>query len=322
MSIYSIPVAAAATLVLAYVLAKTISKEFPNFGMAGVDVHKLDRPLRAEMGGLSVLIAVPVGALIMIFLDPATTWLFVAGLATILLVGLVGVVDDMFGIRQRYKPFMVAAASIPLAYSLMGRTSITFPEVGTLSFGMWFPIFIIPLAIATSANFTNMLAGFNGLETGYAVIAIGTLTGLAWVLRSWNAALLGVLFLVGYIGLLKVNWFPAKVFPGDTGTLMSGAAIASLGFMSGLEFAAVVLSMPAAIDFTLKMLSKNPFSSRSIYGDSKVTAEGTLQPPSYASLSHAFMRVSPTTERQLVVSILALEALFAAIAIVVTLWIR
>ncbi len=321
MSIFSIPVAAVVTLVLAYALTRVISQNFSRFGMAGADVHKLDKPLRAEMGGLAVLVAVPIGAGVMLFFDPSTTWLFVAGLVTIALVGVVGVLDDVFGIRQRYKPFMVAAASAPLAYSLLGRSSITFPEVGTLHFGIWLPIFIIPLAIATSANFTNMLAGFNGLEAGYAVIAIGTLSGLAAVLRNWDAALLGLLFLVGYMGFLKLNWFPAKVFPGDTGTLMSGAAIASLGFISGLEFAAIVLSMPAAIDFTLKMLSRNPFSARATYGDSKVTPSGILQPPSYAALSHAFMRISPTTERQLVVSILALEAIFALFAIVVTLWI-
>jgi UDP-N-acetylglucosamine--dolichyl-phosphate N-acetylglucosaminephosphotransferase len=321
MSILSIPLATALTLVLAYAISKSISKNFQKFGMAGVDVHKPDRPLTAEMGGLAVLIAVPIGAALMLFLDPSTTWLFVAGLATILLVGFVGVLDDMFGIKQRYKPFMVAAASAPLAYALIGQSSIKFPEIGTISFGLLFPLFIIPLAITTSANFTNMLAGFNGLEAGFAVIAIGTLSGLSAIIGNWDAALLGLLFLVGYIGLLKVNWFPAKVFPGDTGTLMSGAAIASLGFISGLEFVAIVLSMPAAIDFTLKMLSRNPFSARTNYGDSKVTPSGFLQPPAYAALSHAFMRIGPTTERQLVLWILSLEAMFALIAVVITLWI-
>ena len=321
MSIYAIPVAAAVTLLLAYLLTRVISANFHKFGMAGEDVHKLDRPMRAEMGGIAVLASVPVGAGVMLFLDPSTTWLFVAGLVTIVLVGLVGALDDLLGIRQRFKPFMVAAASIPLAYALLGRTSISFPVVGSVSFGLLYPLFIVPLAIATSANFTNMLAGFNGLEAGYAVIAIGTLSGLAGVEGNWDASLLGLLFVVAYLGFLKLNWYPAKVFPGDTGTLMSGAAIASIGLMSGLEFAAIVVSMPAAIDFTLKMLSRNPFSSRKIYGDSKVTLSGTLQPSGYAALSHAFMRVSPTSERGLVFSLLGLEALYAIIAIVVTLWI-
>ncbi|MGI0078329.1 MAG: hypothetical protein ACRECH_01760 [Nitrososphaerales archaeon] len=321
MSIYAIPAAAVVTIVIAYILTRIISTNFQKFGIVGADVHKLDRPIRAEMGGVAVLVSVPIGAGVMLFLDPSTTWLFVAGLVTIVLVGLVGVLDDFFGIRQRYKPFMVAAAGIPLAYALLGRTSISFPVVGSISFGLLYPVFIVPLAIATSANFSNMLAGFNGLEAGYAVIAIGTLSGLAGIGGNWNASLLGLLFIAAYLGFLKLNWYPAKVFPGDTGTLMSGAAIATLGLMSRLEFAAIVLSMPAAIDFTLKMLSRNPFSSRKLFGDSKVTPAGTLQPASYAALSHAFMRTSPTSERGLVLSLLGLEALYAVIAIVVTLWI-
>jgi UDP-N-acetylglucosamine--dolichyl-phosphate N-acetylglucosaminephosphotransferase len=319
MSLLAIPVSVVVTLALAYALTRVISQKFQKFGIAGKDIHKLDRPLRAEMGGLSVLIAVPIGSVFLLYLDPSTTFVFITGLATILLVGAVGVFDDLFSIKQRYKPFLVAGASIPLAWSLFSTSGINFPVVGEVQFGILFPIFIVPLAITTSANFANMLAGFNGLEAGYAAIAIGTLAGLAGYQGNWDASLLGLLFLVAYLGFLRFNWYPAKVFPGDTGTLMAGAAIAAIGLISGLEFAAILVSMPAALDFTLKMMTRNPFSSRTIYGDTKVDGKGILHPPNYAALSHAFMRVSPTSERGLVLSLLGLEALYAMLAVVLTL---
>jgi UDP-N-acetylglucosamine--dolichyl-phosphate N-acetylglucosaminephosphotransferase len=303
---------------LTFTLANYFSHKFKEVGITGVDVHKPSRPTTAEMGGLSVLIGVAVGAGVLYLLYPEFSTVLLAGLITILLVGVIGLVDDFVSLRQRYKPFIIVAASIPIALALFGRTSVSFPLVGSIPFGILYPLLVVPLGITTSANLTNMLAGFNGLETGCAVIAIGTLTFLSAVKGSNVGALLGILFLAGYLSFLALNWYPAKIFPGDTGTLMAGAAIATIGLISGLVFAAVVVTIPACFDFTLKMLTRNPFSARKIHGDTTVTSQGMLVPPGYPSLSHAFMRVVPQSEKSLVTSILAMEAVYAVLAIGIT----
>lgn len=299
-------------------LATYFSTKFKELGLTGVDVHKSTRPVTAEMGGVAVLAGVVTGAAVLYFLYPGFPMTLLAGLITILLVGVVGVVDDLVALRQRYKPFMIVAASIPIVIALFGRTSVPFPLIGSIPFGILYPLLVVPLGITTCANLTNMLAGFNGLEAGCAVIAIGTLTLLAVVKGSSTGAILGILFLGGYLAFLTLNWYPAKIFPGDTGTLMAGAAVATIGLISGLVFAAVVVSIPAAFDFTLKMLTREPFSARRIHGDTTVTSDGTLVPPSYPSLSHAFMQVVPQSEKSLVLSILGMEAVYAALAIGIT----
>ena len=257
-----------------FLLARFLSVKFKEMGITGVDVHKPDKPVTAEMGGLAVLIGVVVGASFFYELQPGFSLLFLTGLLTIVFVGIVGIVDDLFSIRQRYKPFLVAAMTIPLAVALFGSTEIHFPLLGTIPFGILYPLVVVPLGITTSANLSNMLAGFNGLEAGCAIIGIGTLTLLSAVEGQYVGLAIGSLFLAGYLGFLALNWYPAKIFPGDTGTLMAGAAIAAIGLISGLEFAAVVVSMPAALDFTLKMLSRNPFSARTIHGNTIVTSDG------------------------------------------------
>jgi UDP-N-acetylglucosamine--dolichyl-phosphate N-acetylglucosaminephosphotransferase len=311
-------IAAGLTGVATLGFAKYFSYKFKELGITGVDVHKPDRPITAEMGGLAILIGVTLGASVLYLLYPRFPTVLVAGLLTILLVGVVGLIDDFVTLRQRYKPFIVVATSIPIALALFGRTSVPFPLIGSIPFGILYPLLVVPLGITTSANLTNMLAGFNGLETGCAVIAIGALTFLSVIKGSSVGATLGVLFLAGYLAFLVLNWYPAKIFPGDTGTLMAGAAIAAIGLISGLVFAAVVVSLPAAFDFTLKMLTKNPFSARKIHGDTIVTSQGILLPPGYPSLSHAFMRVAPQSEKSLVLSILAMESVYAALAIGIT----
>ncbi|MEM3638067.1 MAG: hypothetical protein QXX17_00410 [Conexivisphaerales archaeon] len=288
------------------------------YGITGLDIHKIDKPVRAEMGGLSILIASLIGlALAYPLLDPISLTFF-AAFATVILVGLIGVIDDLMGLRQRYKPFLVAVASIPLVYVLWGRNAINFPIIGSIPFGLLYPLLIVPLAVTTSANFSNMLAGFNGLEAGTASIAIAALTVLAWLRGQYDASLIGMIFLGGYLAFLRYNWYPAKAFPGDTGTLMSGAVIASIGLVGGLEFAAILVSMPAAFDFTLKMLHRRPFSQRSVFGNTTVDTNGKLIPPPYPALAHAFMNISPLSEKSLVSAILVMEAVYAVLAIITT----
>ena len=306
------------TFLSSVLLSKFLSRKFKQMGMTGQDVHKLDKPVTAEMGGVAVVVAVAAGALILFASNDGLPQLVIAGLATVLLVGVIGAIDDIFSLRQRYKPFLVALMSVPLAYALMGRTAVLFPLLGHVSFGILYPLIVVPASIAISANLSNMLAGFNGLEAGCAIIAIAALTVLSAFEKSVAGILLGSFFVAGYAGFLLLNKYPAKIFPGDTGTLMAGAAIASIGLASGLEFAAVVVSIPAALDFTLKMLSRNPFGARGVFGNTTVATDGHLIPPAYPALSHAFMRMTDVTEKSLVGSILAMELVFALVAIVIT----
>jgi hypothetical protein len=71
------------------------------------------------------------------------------------------------------------------------------------------------------------------------------------------------------------------------------------------------------MDFALKAMQRNPFNGRKVHGDTLVDADGTLRPPEYPSLAHAFMKVSPIKERGLVLSLLGMQALFALISILI-----
>lgn len=307
------------TSAVTYMILPVLIPKLIQRGISGQDIHKPDKPVRAEMGGVAILISSIVGfGLAYRLLDPISPTFF-AAYSSIILVGVVGVIDDIFGLRQRYKPFLVALASLPLVFALWNRTTISFPIIGQVPFGLLYPLLIVPLAITTSANFSNMLAGFNGLEAGNASIAIASLSILAWLLGQYDALLIGIIFLGGYLSFLKFNWYPARAFPGDTGTLMSGAVIAAIGLVGKLEFAAIAVSIPAAFDFTLKMIHRRPFSQRATYGNTIVTSDGRLIPPSYPALVHAFMKVSSMSEKRLVKSLLLMEIAYSALAIIVTL---
>ena len=286
-----------------------------------MDIHKPDRPVRAEMGGLAVLLGVAFGSsvyfLVTAELDGPIA-LFAGAFSTIAFAGLVGAADDYVDISQKVKPLLIVAASIPLMEALIGRTSIFIPTIGEVHLGIVYPLIAVPLAITTSANFANLLAGFNGLEGGCASISLGTMSFVSYLTGHTSVAALGLILTAAYIGFLAMNWYPARIFPGDTGTLMAGASLAVMGLASGLEFQAIVLSIPAAMDFALKMTNRHPFKQRHLYGNTTVRQDGTLEPAAYPAVVHAFMKASPVTERGLVVSVLAMQALYAAVAIAIT----
>ena len=280
------------------------------------------RPTRAELGGLAILVALAVGSGLYVALDytiDGSTVLFAGVASTVALTGVVGVADDLVELSQKFKPFLIVAASVPLMVTLWGRGGIFIPTIGNVDFGVLYPLIAVPLAITTSANFSNLLAGFNGLESGCAAISIGTMSYISAVTGHLAVAAFGLILAFAYVGFLFLNWYPAKIFPGDTGTLVAGAALAAMGLAAGLEFEAIVLSVPAAMDFSLKMMYRKPFKQRHLLGNTKVREDGTLDPAPYPALVHAFMRVSPIRERDLVLSILSMQALFALAAIMIAL---
>jgi UDP-N-acetylglucosamine--dolichyl-phosphate N-acetylglucosaminephosphotransferase len=318
-SIVVLGAAAIAAAVFSYASARYLSRKFVKMGITGNDVHKVGRPVTAEMGGLSVLLGLLIGFSVVLIGTDDPQPLLVAGVATIVGASLVGVLDDMTNMRQRYKPFLLAATAIPLMYVLWGRDSIPVPPFGALPLGIFYPLIVVPAAIAISANFSNMLAGFNGLEAGSATIAIGSLAFLAAVEGSYIAAAIGLVLTCGFLGFLKLNWYPAKIFPGDTGTLMAGAGIATVALLAGLEFAAIIVSIPAGIDFALKMVARKPFGGRYVFGNTTLDESGHLRPAPYPALVHAFMRARLVSEKGLVLSVLGMQAVYAGLAVAVTL---
>jgi UDP-N-acetylglucosamine--dolichyl-phosphate N-acetylglucosaminephosphotransferase len=319
LNLLAVLVAVLVSGIVAYWLSRFLSVRLKRMGISGVDVHKPDAPETAEMGGLAVLLALIPGTLLLAVLNSGIDTRFLLAFLTIALVGCIGVADDTLGIRQRVKPLLIVLASIPMMYLLAARSSIELPLIGSIPLGILYPLVVVPLAITTSANFTNLLAGFNGLEAGIATIGLTTISVLAWANGAFEIATLGLLLSAAYAGFLVLNWYPAKIFPGDTGTLMAGGALAVIGLAGGVATAAIILSIPAAMDFTLKMLSRTPFQGRKDYGNTSVDSRGILSPPPYQALAHAFMRVGSLSEKKLVMSLLGMEGAYAVLAVFVQL---
>ncbi|MEM3641588.1 MAG: hypothetical protein QXH37_06690 [Candidatus Bathyarchaeia archaeon] len=289
--------------------------------IVGKDVHKASETICAEMGGLAVLLGFSAGFGIAALLISNFGINLVCGFLTIFLVGCVGIVDDLFVLRQRHKPFLVALASFPLIFASLGRQEVWFPFIGPLFLGSFYLIFI-PLGVTTASNMTNMLAGFNGLESGIASISCFALGVVCAFFGKLDCCIIAFALFAAFLAFLKYNWYPAKIFPGDTGTLMSGAAIATISILGEVEFAGICTIVPCAIDFALKMISRQPFSQRRLFGNTQVVDGDFLAPPSYPALPHAFLRVTSLRERELVLCLLSMQLIYSFIGVFITIMLK
>ncbi|MAG60610.1 glycosyl transferase family 4, partial [archaeon] len=228
-------------------------------GLSGKDIHKPHHPEVAEMGGLPVVFAFIVGVFVYLavrvfmFGSHANSESIFAIVLAVLLAAVIGMVDDILGwkigLRQWQKPALTLLVAFPIMAVDAGVRVMHIPFFGQVNLGLLYPFIVIPAVVLIGSNGTNMLAGYNGLEAGLAVIIISTLgwlsytNGLAWV------AALCVLMLIAVLTFLLFNKFPAKVFPGDTFTYATGAFIAAIVIFADLEKAFLILFIPFVIEF-------------------------------------------------------------------------
>ena len=282
------------------------------------------RPEVPEMGGLGVVVGFGAGilltvAMVSFFHVFATVDLIVllAVLSTILLAGLIGMVDDLLGMHKWIKALLPVFAALPLMAVRAGHTAIRIPFVGTLNFWIFYPLVVLPLAITGAANAVNMLAGFNGLEVGMGIVAMTSLAIIAGFLHQTTALILLLSGLGALLGIIYYNWYPAKILVGDAGTLSVGAIIAAAVIVGNFETAGVIVIIPYAIDFLFKAVHGFPKSFGELQSDGKLHCPGR----SPVGLGQFIMKITGGIhERTLTVVLMGMEGIFGTLAIAIYLW--
>ena len=287
-------------------------------GIVGKNMNSEKQEEIAEMGGLVIAAGFGVGIVFAIFLRTffdlflsVSLTSILAVLSTVLIVVIIGVFDDLISIRQWIKAVIPVFAALPLMALKEGYSMMRIPFVGLIDFGIFYSLVLVPLGITGAANAVNMLAGFNGLEVGMGVVAIGALAVIAYLIGQTTAMIILLAALGALVATLYYNWYPAKVLVGDVGTLTIGAVIASAVIVGNYETAGVIIIIPYVVDFLIKAKNGFPYS----FG---VYREGKLYCPDGGAvgLAQLIMKVcGGISERNLVLVLMGIEAIFGVIAI-------
>lgn len=205
------------------------------------------------MGGIISIIAITalsVGVMMYYYLDAQID--VVKRIAPLLIAtvgfGLIGFIDDFKkmvlknteGLKPSYKMIGLLIISICFVLYLLRvlniGSDIYIPIIKTyVNIPVWIYIpFAIVVMLATT-NAVNLTDGIDGLATSVTTIIIACLTVIGVILDVKEIILFGAIVCGCNLAFLIFNLHPAKVFMGDTGSLMLGGVIAGM---------ALVLKMP------------------------------------------------------------------------------
>ncbi|WP_432645298.1 MraY family glycosyltransferase [Methanobrevibacter sp.] len=283
-----------------------IIKKLEAADIVGKDIHKSWKPVVAEMGGFGILFGFIIGMFSGIYMHDFLTFNLVVVLVVILLVGIIGIVDDLLALSSKEKFFLLFLAGLPLIW-------VAPPNVGLLY------LITIPIALSIGANLTNMLAGLNGIESGLGIISLASLTIACIILGKYDVTIISMSMLGALIAFLYYNRYPAKIFPGDTGTLIIGAAIVCVAFIGRVKLIAFIVLMPNIIDAALKFYSAG-FMNRQQQKPTQLNEDGKLVRPDagFKSLIRLILR-KPIAEKDAVKIIWAIGIIFGILGIIVAL---
>lgn len=211
------------------------------------DLHEQPVP---GLGGIAILIAAVVPALIFLPNDPSTSDVTIGGVALTetrgivlgaIAITLVGAIDDA---REGGLPPLLklagqfAAAAIPVAAGVWVE-NVTLPFVNPLDLGEWGkPLTLVGIvAVMNVVNFTD---GADGLAAGVCTIAAATFAVIALSLDRDAAGVLAALTAGAALGFLWHNFHPASIFMGDAGSNLLGLLLACVAIQGVLKTAAVV----------------------------------------------------------------------------------
>ena len=229
-------IALISTFLLTFVIRKLAFKfnfvDFPN-------QRKIHKEVTPRIGGLGIFIGAAIG---LFYLQPEHIHLKAIGLGAIVIV-ITGILDDRFDIRPIVKlTGQLIAASFLISSGLIIE-KVTLPLIGMVDLGA-FSVLITFLWVVGITNAINLIDGLDGLATGVSTIALLSMFVMALIDLQIFAAYLCIVIIGANLGFLYHNFYPAKIYMGDTGSNFLGymiAVISMLGLFKNIALFSFVI---------------------------------------------------------------------------------
>ncbi len=268
------------------------------------DLHSRPTPL---LGGLAILAGflIPVIYYLPTF-DTAARGLIVGAI----LIALVGAIDDVVDFHPAVKLLgQIGCAIIPVA-SGVTIDHFSLPFAGVFDLGasqypltvLWF------VALMNIINFTD---GMDGLAAGVSSIGLATFAVLAAALDRATPAIIAASLAGAAIGFLAHNFYPARVFMGDAGSLLLGFVIAGVAVSGVMKSAAAVAIGLPLIVLAIPILDTSfVILKRLKHGEPVYSADKS-------HFHHRFFRIG-WSQRRTVLALYAWCGLMSAVAIIIS----
>jgi UDP-GlcNAc:undecaprenyl-phosphate GlcNAc-1-phosphate transferase len=238
-------------LIVAYALTPSVKK-------LAIKVGAVDRPnarkvhthIIPRLGGLAIYIGFLAGVLYSMPMNHEMLGLLLGCTAIVC----VGIWDDICNIPAKVKLVgQILSAAIPVAFGIQIEwltnpfgNLIILPEVVA-----------IPLTIFWIIGFTNtvnLIDGLDGLAAGVSFIASISMFLMAVSMNQYLPAMIIISMAGAALGFLQYNFNPAKIFMGDTGSMLLGYTMAVTAVLGLVKTAATIALVVPVIALGLPIL--------------------------------------------------------------------
>ena len=149
-------------------------------------------------------------------------------LVSILIVFIVGLIDDLRAITAFKK--LIGQILATLVLILLGDLQIDNMHgvLGIYELPIWASVSFTIFVVIVIINGFNLIDGIDGLAGGLGLISSFCFGVIALLMNQIDIALISFTLMGALLGFLKYNIFPARIFMGDTGSLVVGMILSIL----------------------------------------------------------------------------------------------
>ncbi|MFC0272236.1 glycosyltransferase family 4 protein [Metabacillus herbersteinensis] len=200
-----------------------------------------------RLGGLGVYLAFIIGLIVIGF--PIMSNIQVILGATLIVI--LGILDDIYILKPYQKLIIQFVAALVVVYGHVSVDFLYLPFIGTVDLS----VSIIPITVLWIIGITNsinLIDGLDGLASGISFIIVFVFVILAIINQQDTILMLSFVLLGSILGFLYHNFFPARIFLGDSGSLFLGFMVSVISLMglyktvtvSSLFLPVIILGLP------------------------------------------------------------------------------
>ncbi len=274
--------------------------------------RKIHKKIVTKLGGLAIYLGFLGGIFILVIFDliffkinfyPFTSLLICSSLMLIL-----GIYDDFQGSDAWIKFAIQTIIALFVIKSGFVLASISLPGLVDFKLG----VFSIPVTlfwIVGIVNAVNLIDGLDGLAAGVVGIALVFISIFGLILKDNFIVCVSLALSAACFSFLKYNFFPAKIFMGDTGSLFLGLVIACLGIYKPLSHSNSPYFIPTIIVLFLPILDTFLAMARRLLRKQNVFSGDSSHMHHYF-LKHGFNQAQTALRFYLMTFILGVISLF------------
>lgn len=205
------------------------------------DGRKLHKKAIPRFGGMGIFLGTMTSTIFFLWGSPKIIGVVLGGT----LIYILGVVDDLKDLPAAVKfSWQTAVAVLMYSMGIKVRFIHNYFGDGILEFGTIICFVVTVLWIVGITNTINLIDGLDGLAAGVSIIAALSIAYVAYIHGEQFGFLLVCFVMLavagGAMGFLPYNFYPAKVFMGDGGSLFLGFMIAILSVVGPLKRSTII----------------------------------------------------------------------------------